>query len=74
MTRNCLVAEKGKAAYCYQGMPKPEGDRAILTFNVGDVIELLSTDDANWWEVKLSTLFHAENMFVVCNDYYSVCV
>ena len=37
-------------------MPKPDDGRVILKFDVGDVIDLLNTEDPNWWEVKLQTL------------------
>jgi hypothetical protein len=38
-----------KAEYAYQGMPVPEMGPP-LTFVAGDVFDLLSEDDPNWWE------------------------
>jgi len=57
-----LVVGKGKAAYSYQGMPKPDDGRVILKFDVGDVIDLLNTEDPNWWEVKLQTLLFMQEI------------
>ena len=60
-----LVPEKAKAAYSYQGMPKPDDGRVILKFDVGDVIDLLNTEDPNWWEVKLQTLHFMQKIFSI---------
>ncbi len=49
-----FVVGKCKAQYAYKGVPQlPTDGRPVITFEVGDVIELLNDDNENWWEVRL---------------------
>ena len=46
-----VFSGKCKANFAYPGIPAPDDDRPVITFEVNDVIELLNDSDAHWWEV-----------------------
>ena len=48
----CWCAGKWKAEYSYKGVPCPANGLSVLTFVMGDVIDVIRALDDDWWEVR----------------------